>query len=635
MRLKQYLYIVSIVALTACTSEELTPSDAVGEEIRLSAATVSGNTAVTTRADEGPTYKPFSDETAITLLVSGTWTGHLPETVTLPTTATPSASNSNDLSLTHAIYWDDYGSADPANANTGRKEGLTIYGVAIDGETTAPEVKNWTALNLNLGTDQTTGISAKDLLISNNVKGDKTYKFEARAYGKQLEFHHVLSKITVNLYAGEGFENHSFAQTPVVNLTSNEASSSANEEWACTEGTIDVTTDELTLTGTSHIVKMAQAATTAEGYTVTKEALVMPGSTFANDKAIIFSINADGNIYYVTAEKIRTAINATDHGNGTPYPTEAGKNYIFNVTVNKTGITVTAAVKNWETVNTDKETPAINFAADVTSIDKSNNAALKNGDSFSLWMTKDLANIGSVATTAEYDGGKFVNSPAIYWPNGSDKFYFRALAQKTSTKTLDAVTTNDMAQGTDLLWGTTAAHTGTEADNTTTHDYAEGAAINPRTGNVPMLFKHTMSNVVINLTTSDDDSKVILTDATVTLTNLTTSGKVDIATGVVTPGSTLAAKAVDGATVFNNLIMVPQTITDDARLIITTNGTTYSLQLNKCVDTVDKDVLIKNWTSGNKYTYTITLKKEEVAFRALVQDWTPNTGSGNATLDWD
>ena len=635
MRLKQYLYIVSIVALTACTSEELTPSDAVGEEIRLSAATVSGNTAVTTRADEGPTYKPFSDETAITLLVSGTWTGHLPETVTLPTTATPSASNSNDLSLTHAIYWDDYGSADPANANTGRKEGLTIYGVAIDGETTAPEVKNWTALNLNLGTDQTTGISAKDLLISNNVKGDKTYKFEARAYGKQLEFHHVLSKITVNLYAGEGFENHSFAQTPVVNLTSNEASSSANEEWAYTEGTIDVTTDELTLTGTSHIVKMAQAATTAEGYTVTKEALVMPGSTFANDKAIIFSINADGNIYYVTAEKIRTAINATDHGNGTPYPTEAGKNYIFNVTVNKTGITVTAAVKNWETVNTDKETPAINFAADVTSIDKSNNAALKNGDSFSLWMTKDLANIGSVATTAEYDGGKFVNSPAIYWPNGSDKFYFRALAQNTETKTLDAVTTNDMTQGTDLLWGTTAAHTGTEADNTTTHDYAEGAAINPRTGNVPMLFKHTMSNVVINLTTSDDDSKVILTDATVTLTNLATNGEIDIATGVVTPGSTLAAKAVDGATVFNNLIMVPQTITDDARLIITTDGTTYSLQLNKCVDTVDKDVLIKNWTSGNKYTYTITLKKEEVSFRALVQDWTPNTGSGNATLDWD
>ena len=635
MRLKQYLYIVSIVALTACTSEELTPSDAVGEEIRLSAATVSGNTAVTTRADEGPTYKPFSDKTTITLQVSGTWTGHSPETVTLPTTATPSASNSNDLSLTHAIYWDDYGSADPANANTGRKKGLTIYGVAIDGETTAPEVKNWTALNLNLDTDQTTGISAKDLLISNNVKGDKTYKFEARAYGKQLEFHHVLSKITVNLYAGEGFENHSFAQTPVVNLTSNEASSSANEEWACTEGTIDVTTDELTLTGTSHIVKMAQAATTAEGYTVTKEALVMPGSTFANDKAIIFSINADGNIYYVTAEKIRTAINATDHGNGTPYPTEAGKNYIFNVTVNKTGITVTAAVKNWETVNTDKETPAINFAADVTSIDKSNNAALKNGDSFSLWMTKDLANIGSVATTAEYDGGKFVNSPAIYWPNGSDKFYFRALAQNTETKTLDAVTTNDMTQGADLLWGTTAAHTGTEADNTTTHDYAEGAAINPRTGNVPMLFKHTMSNVVINLTTSDDDSKVILTDATVTLTNLATNGEIDIATGVVTPGSTLAAKAVDGATVFNNLIMVPQTITDDARLIITTDGTTYSLQLNKCVDTDDNDVLIKNWTSGNKYTYTITLKKEEVAFRALVQDWTPNTGSGNATLDWD
>ena len=74
-------------------------------------------------------------------------------------------------------------------------------------------------------------------------------------------------------------------------------------------------------------------------------------------------------------------------------------------------------------------TGEINFAADVTSIDKSNNAALKNGDSFSLWMTKDLANIGSVATTATYNGSMFVNSPAIYWSNGSTNYYFDRMAK--------------------------------------------------------------------------------------------------------------------------------------------------------------------------------------------------------------
>ena len=594
----------------------------------MSAATVSGNTAVTTRADEGTTYKPFSDKTTITLLVSGTWTGHSPETVTLPTTATPSASNSNDLSLIQAIYWDDYGSADPANAETGRKEGLTIYGVAIDGKTTAPEVKNWKALDLNLGTDQTSGISAKDLLISNNVKGDKTYKFESRADGKQLEFHHVLSKITVNLYAGEGFENHSFAQTPVVELTSNEANSSANEEWAYTEGTIDVTTDELTLTGTSHIVKMAQAATTAEGYTVTKEALVMRGSTFANDKAIIFSINADGNIYYVTAEKIRTAINATDHGNGTPYPTEAGKNYIFNVTVNKTGITVTAAVKNWETVNTEKETPAINFTADVTNINKANDG-LTDGDTFTLWKMSaltDEAFTKAKKTLVTYENDAFTYDPQLYWDHALDNSFFRALAQKGNA--LTTVEEPTLAQGTDLLWGTTAAHTGTEADGTTTHEYDEGDAINPRTGDVPLIFKHVMSNVVVKLETTTDDSQVETGGATITMTKLYKDGKFSLFTGEITSVTNPSTITVDGET-----IMVPQNIDDEAKLIIKLkDGTTYSLLLSTCKGT---NGAVKKWESGKQYEYTISLQKEEIQFRVMVKEWTKDESSGKATLDWD
>lgn len=626
MRLKQYLYIVSIVALTACTSEELTPSDAVGEEIRLSAATVSGNTAVTTRADEGPTYKPFSDETAITLLVSGTWTGHLPETVTLPTTATPSASNSNDLSLIQAIYWDDYGSADPANAETGRKKGLTIYGVAIDGETTAPEINNWTALNLNLGTDQTTGISAKDLLISNNVKGANTYKFEARAYGKQLEFHHVLSKITVNLYAGEGFENHSFAQTPVVNLTSNEANSSINEEWAYTEGTIDITTGELTLTDTRNVIKMAQTKATAD-YTVTKEALVMPGSTFANDKAIIFSINADGNIYYVTAEKIRTAISTTHETDGA-YKTEAGKNYIFNITVNKTGITVTAAVKNWETVNTEKETPAINFTADVTSIDKANDG-LTDGDTFTLWKMSaltDEAFTKAKKTLVTYENDAFTYAPQLYWDHALDNSFFRALAQKGTT--LTAVEEPTLEQGTDLLWGTTAKHTGTEADGTTTHEYDEGDAINPRTGDVPLIFKHVMSNVVVKLETTTDDSQVETGGATITMTKLYKDGKFSIFDGEITSVTTPSTITVDGET-----IMVPQNIDDEAKLIIKLkDGTTYSLLLNTCKDT---NGFVKTWESGKQYEYTISLQKEEIQFRVMVKEWTKDESSGKATLDWD
>jgi hypothetical protein len=138
-----------------------------------------------------------------------------------------------------------------------------------------------------------------------------------------------------------------------------------------------------------------------------------------------------------------------------------------------------------------------------------------------------------------------------------------------------------------------------------------------------------MSNVKVELKTSDDASAVVLTDATVTMTNLKNKGEVSLATGVVTADTTKATIPVEDET-----IMVPQHITDASRLVITLkDGTTYSVQLNLCED--DTQQVITNWLGGNKYTYTITLKKEEIKFRALVRDWTENTGSGNATLDWD
>lgn len=655
MRLRHYLYIVSLAALAACNSEELTPSDAVGEEIRLSAGTVSGNSTVATRGDIS--YKAFADNTAIALQVSGTWTGHSSENVTLPTTATPSASNNSNLSLSPALYWDDYGSADPANAETGRKEGLTIYGVAADGETTAPAVTDWTKLVWDLGADQTSGISAKDLLISNNVKGDKTYRFESRADGKQLKFHHVLSKITVNLKADEGFTDNKFASDPVVMLTSNEANNTANTEWAYTSGTFNVTTGEIDKSSlTRNAVTMYQAATAATGYAVTKEALVMPGSTFNNDAATIMSINADGNIYYVTAEKIRTAINATDHANGTAYPTEAGKNYIFKVIVNKTGVTVTATVKDWDTVDSEQETPAISFTADVTS--NSNTTAgssLSSGDTFRLWKTSaftETALAATETTTVTYDGSKYTYDPTLYWQSAKDNSYFRALATMTTTTTATETTTTiaaipdvaatdkNVSQGTDFLWGTTDKHTGTYTGGS--KEYAEGDAINPRTGDVPLIIKHAMSKVVVELSTSTDASAVVLTDATVTLTNLATAGTISLETGNVTASSSkdaiavnAAEKALDATTSYSNLIMVPQSIGDTSRLIVTLkDGTTYSLQLNTCKADANSPA-ITTWAGGSKYTYNITLKKQEISFRVLVQDWDKKEGSGNASLDWD
>lgn len=634
MRLRHYLYIVSLVALSACNSEELNTSDTTDGEIRLSAATIEGNTAVTTRTITPGSPKALTEGTAIALQVSGTWTKESSsETVVKTPTATAAASTTtaNSLTLNPSLYWDDFGTADPANATTGRTSGLTIYGVAIDGVTTAPEVTSWTSLTWDLGAVQTGGISAKDLLLSNNVSGTNTYKFSDSR--KQLEFKHVLSKITVNILAGEGFDGK-FTNDPVVVLTSNEANSTTNAEWAYTSGTFDVTTGKLDESSLiRNAVTMAQVATAATNYTVTKEALVMPGSTFASDAATIMRINADGNIYYITAEKIRTAIDATDHANGTAYPTKAGKNYIFKVRVNKTGVEVTATVKDWDTVDSEQETPAISFTADVTSsTNTTTGSSLSSGDTFTLWKTGDLSALATAEkTTVTYDGNStYTYNPTLYWQSAKDDSYFRALATMTSTG-ISATESTTANQGTDLLWGTTAAHTGTYSEGS--KEYAESAIINPRTGAVPLIFKHAMSNVVVELSTSTDAaSEVNLTDATVTMSNLYTNGKIDIAGGTVSVPDDSEKSTV---TVSGETIMVPQTIGDTSKMTITLkDGTTYSLQLNTCTNDASSTA-IASWVGGSKYTYKIYLEKEAMKFSVTITGWDPVYGSGNATLDWD
>jgi hypothetical protein len=145
-----------------------------------------------------------------------------------------------------------------------------------------------------------------------------------------------------------------------------------------------------------------------------------------------------------------------------------------------------------------------------------------------------------------------------------------------------------------------------------------------------------MSYVAITLTTGDDKdpSHVDLTNAKVTFSNLVNDGTINIATGKITLGDVKAENDVKLSTEFSNLFMIPQTIGNNARLTITLDdGTTYSLHLNTCKDA--SDTIIGAWDSGSKYTYTISLAKEAVKFRVLVQDWDEKEGSGNATLDWD
>ena len=581
-----YLYIAALTFLIACSSEERITTDSNEDPsgpIKLSAGIVEGSTKATTRSgaeDNHANHQALTSDTKLALRVSGTWTGHgeSPYAVVKTTTATVGAETSsgskhNSLTCSPLLYWDDYGSADPANATTGRTEGLTIYGAAINGKTIAPSVSDWTALSWTLPANQTASESTpadKDLLISNNIKagtGDGTYKFDSRTSGKLLEFTHALSKITVNLNANNGFTDGVFASDPEVKLTSNNASTSY-AEWAYTTGTINITTGAVSSQANPAVITMWQAVSAPDGYDITKEALVMPGSQFSADDAIIARINADGNIYYVTAEKIRTAISAS-HASEGAYSTEAGKNYIINVTVNKTDIVVTATVANWTNISADEVAPVINVSGDlggsaVISADKTFSFYRSSFPNINLGYSydeslkennyyKEESVLGYTHSTTTW-----TMSPVLYWPNHNTHYHFRAVWPQTVTTTTgdedkprvvrevpvgqtseyqlikvhnEAYTPDHFPS--DLMIARPDVPNGYQncGNNEDGHIkknlYTDG--ICAREGTINLKFKYMMSQVEVILTTTDTDyDKVKLDGAIVELVNVHKTGSVKL-----------------------------------------------------------------------------------------------------------
>ena len=581
-----YLYIAALTFLIACSSEERITTDSNEDPsgpIELSAGIVEGSTKATTRSgaeDNHANHQALTSDTKLALRVSGTWTEHgeSPYAVVKTTTATVGAETSsgskhNSLTCSPPLYWDDYGSADPANATTGRTEGLTIYGAAINGKTIAPSVSDWTALSWTLPANQTASESTpadKDLLISNNIKagtGDGTYKFDSRTSGKLLEFTHALSKITVNLNANNGFTDGVFASDPEVKLTSNNASTSY-AEWAYTTGTINITTGAVSSQANPAVITMWQAVSAPDGYDITKEALVMPGSQFSADDAIIARINADGNIYYVTAEKIRTAISAS-HASEGAYSTEAGKNYIINVTVNKTDIVVTATVANWTNISADEVAPVINVSGDlggsaVISADKTFSFYRSSFPNINLGYSydeslkennyyKEESVLGYTHSTTTW-----TMSPVLYWPNHNTHYQFRAVWPRTVTTTTgdedkprvvrevpvgqtseyqlikvhnEAYTPDHFPS--DLMIARPDVPNGYQncGNNEVVHQkvnlYTNG--ICAREGTINLKFKYMMAQVEVILTTTDTDyDKVKLDGAIVELVNVHKTGSVKL-----------------------------------------------------------------------------------------------------------
>lgn len=610
-----------------------------------------------------------------------------------------------DLTASPLLYWDDFSSSADADHDL-RTDGhylQSFYGYCYNGGTPTTALTETTgALGWTVSADQHEGFKTSDLLWSAEqtpvAYAHATYN-GGTAHGQLiLPYTHAMSKVTVEVVCEDGFDANvaNFANASVVLKGMQTVASLIAPTGTSTAvpGTADANVKNITTQPIAHATQSNVCYSFA--------ALIAP-TTFIDGKVFAAINNVDGNNYTLA---LSDAILNTEAANDwasrlTGYSaaaggtTQPGVNYLITITIKKQTISVNAEIRDWDEVSATG-VGVIQFASDVT--EKTGAIATElQTDGFDLYKAPEAATpaYGKAATTYSYVDTDADDAPdtwkrtnEIYWPNATDRFFFRALSGATAddhdSPTNESLT---MENGHDVLWGTTKEHKGTALDGSS-YDYAKGAALNPRTGDVPLTFSHPMAKVTFKLLDKNLDAtlpdgvsatdydnplnpRINLAGATIQIVDLATGGTLNLHDGSITPaehtsGNKLfsedtasdpkrmgyyaafengSATSYDTELTLCDYSVIPQTIGDGAMVIVTlADGTTYKTQLNTCTVTATAsgtaimhpvDAVINQWNRGVSYTYTILLSKEKITFRALIENWDKVEGGGKATLEWD
>ena len=581
-----------------------------------------------------------------------------------------------DLTVDGGLYWDDFSNSQSAATDL-RSAGhylQSYYGYCYNGgetniTTTLSEADGTLGWTVPAEQAKTDIVKHADLLWSgeqtpvayahsNAVTGERS--------GLSLPYTHAMSEVTIIIKTGNGFdltENAEPLKNTVVKLNN----------W---NTVADLSAPDKTMTGSAPkqiTMCKGEVSTTDNTAQCTYIAMTVPQTNLSIGNTLAQIIDADGNNYDIKVTEAIVKATAwgsqlddetegIDHGtaqskgtsfgttraaeipHGTGYKTRPGVHYTLTVTLNKVKVNVEASISTWTDVYA-ATSATTDFENDVVAFSFTD-GTFSQSDAFTLYalnskgVTADGLSAALAATTmrstATYDAEtkKWDCTPVLYWPNGNDALYFRAVA---TLKDGAYNAESSVAQGNDIVWATTAKHSGTDVTGAD-FSYEAGEAIKPRTGQIPLQMEHAMSRISMSLETVTGDAAVNLAGAKISITNLATTGNIDLATGFITPAGTVT-DAIDAMTApIEKLCVVPQTLADNAVIRITlADGTTYKAQLNLCTATTAEGTggKITEWLRGKHYKYVITLQKEAVTLRVMIKDWTDTSGSGNANLEWD
>lgn len=695
-RIPHILICVLTVLVTAC-SEEVTPTYTVGE----------ANNAITLRAGisqqaramrtidgnhgEHGVFNPYMTKAVLRMdgqRSDGWWRRRTTATITDFVDGS-NTSKHNKVSMDPMLYWDDFHTADPANT-TGRAYGLDIYGAAVanylNGEGKAgflpdntdangnnltamlEKTFDWTALQWTLRLDQSAeSFTNCDLLTSNNVTEGKdgTLKFDdvkGKSASNLLEFTHAMTCITVELTAGKGFPKNSkgeaeFTQNPSVTLLGFPYVGIVDvvkKKTTPTKADFTTTTDDPYATG--NIESFIRSGGTS--HTVTLTALVFPGGSFDDDATNVLKIMADGNAYMVTAKKLNDELRSLNtQGKITTGTTlQQGTNYVFQVTVNKTGVDVTATIKEWNEITAANEAPIINFdkcyGHDGTAFT----------DPFTLYRSTNKMEGytgGSDQAVITYENNRYVMTPQLYWPDHKTHYFFRAIwpqvgtpdgpAAITNTNSIEVIEVYNEAYRankypSDLRIGMPRKADGTPDETCKNGHGVEGicatdapdGSTHDDEGKIHLNFQYAMSQVSVKLETnhaaSSTNSVTFDEHTKVEILNGYTAGALMLGDGSSyfkgkTPATyTMSKPAADDYTNYLDAI-VPQPLTSpagDLKFRITVGDDAYETVLGiKGIQVNEGGVLktIDAWKPGKKYVYTLTITKTGVTVTATIADW--------------
>lgn len=627
-QLKYFFNIAVAVALTACSNEDAPQVPPTEKEPLLVTASVDGSLPTATTRASGADFA-LGDKIVARLQHVYGETPTVVDEFTKQVTFTVGTETAGSYLLTAStgLFWDDFSNSSSTDKDI-RTDGHGVrsyYAYCMNGRSDVSLSDEATGtLTWTVQTDQSVeGNLQKSDLLWSKTQEKAVYKHTSGERGKiELPFKHAMSKVTIVVKANEGFGDN-----PFVGAT---AADNAQVTLQNMNSSAVVTLPAQALTGsTPNTVVMYPSES---GKTCTFEAIVAPGTVLTQDEVFAIIDKVEGNKYEVKiSEAMLTNWSSRLESSNTM---KSGVNYKLEVTINKQKIDAVASLANWTDVTSTGAKGEIQFTGDITTPEQTNTI---DAGSFDLyWGTSAESLTSSIGWS--YSGGKWTNSTPIYWENGTQAYYFRALAKYKSNTEIEAAnmtTPYTVEQGDnskDILWATTPAHTWNGSA------IAEGDPVHPRTGAVPLSFSHALSKVTVKLKTSDDDDnkKVNLTNATVTISPIATTGTLNLKDGTIELPTGEASGQLTGTVGEDKSISsltIPQAISGNVKLQVElSDHTTYSLQLNTCKNS--SGISITQWERGVHYTYEVTLNKEEISFVAFLKEWVNETGSGDATLDW-